>query len=140
MYVIQLNFLGNALINVGPTKEGIIVPIFEQRLLELGSWLDINGEAIYDTSPWFYQKDSRNNDVWYTCKKETYDPMNPSSKPNQNDVILAVYAIFLFWPYSNLLSLRDLVEYVKEDRKSRIVLLSTQQFIPINVSIFYDTK
>lgn len=132
----EFDFLGNVLINVGPTKEGIIVPIFRRRLLELGKWLNINGEAIYDTSPWFHQKDSVNSDVWYTCKKEIYDAMNPSSKPYQSDVILAVYAIFLYWPNSDLLWIRDLVGHVKEDHKSRIVLLTIDQFIPVNVSVY----
>ncbi|XP_026329130.1 tissue alpha-L-fucosidase-like [Hyposmocoma kahamanoa] len=128
---------GNALINVGPTKDGIIVPKFKQLLLELGAWLDIHGEAIYDTSPWFHQADSmNNNNVWYTCKKEIYDPLSPSSQPNRNDVILAVYAIFLFWPNSDLLLLKDLANYVKEDGKSHIVLLSIEQFIPVNYTFF----
>lgn len=135
-HVLEVGFPGNALINVGPTKDGIIVPEFQQLLLELGAWLDVNGEAIYDTSPWFHQGDSTDSTIWYTCKKENYDPMNPSSKPKRNDVILAVYAIFLYWPNGDLLLLKDLVDYVKEDGKSRIVLLSTDEFIPVNVSVF----
>ena len=29
---------GNILINVGPTKEGTIIPIFEERLRQVGDW------------------------------------------------------------------------------------------------------
>jgi alpha-L-fucosidase len=38
---------GNALINVGPTHDGRILPVFEERLRQLGSWLHINGDSIY---------------------------------------------------------------------------------------------
>ncbi|KAK7090735.1 alpha-L-fucosidase-like [Littorina saxatilis] len=77
---------GNILINVGPTKEGTIAPIFEERLRQMGSWLRVNGEAIYGTSPWTHQNDTLHPNVWYTTRKET-----PGT----------VYALVLKWP-SNL--------------------------------------
>ena len=39
----------NFLLNVGPTALGDILPVQQQRLLELGDWLSINQEAIYGT-------------------------------------------------------------------------------------------
>ena len=33
---------GNMLINVGPTKEGNIMPIFQERLKSLGDWLKVS--------------------------------------------------------------------------------------------------
>ena len=43
---------GNLLLNVGPRADGTI-PEEEQRILrEVGTWLKINGEAIYETRPW----------------------------------------------------------------------------------------
>ena len=60
---------GNILINVGPTKEGVIAPIFEERLLQLGGWLGTNGEAIYNTQPWAAQNETLDEvEVWYTTK------------------------------------------------------------------------
>ena len=43
---------GNLLINVGPTAQGIIPEIQRERLTVLGTWLDVNGNAIFDTRPW----------------------------------------------------------------------------------------
>lgn len=51
--------------NVGPAADGIIRPIFEQRLSDIGSWLDINGEAIFSTRPWIVQNDTLANQLWY---------------------------------------------------------------------------
>ena len=38
---------GNLLLNIGPTSDGRIPVIMEQRLTEIGDWLKINGDAIY---------------------------------------------------------------------------------------------
>ncbi|CAG9585657.1 unnamed protein product [Danaus chrysippus] len=101
---------GNALINVGPTKEGTIAAIFQERLLALGDWLSLNGEAIYGTSPWHSQNDTRNGDVWYTCVKSTFNARHPSARPRKNDVITAIYAVLLKWPENNLLVISDIVQ------------------------------
>lgn len=40
---------GNLLLNIGPTGDGRIPVIMQDRLLEIGKWLNVNGEAIYGT-------------------------------------------------------------------------------------------
>ena len=50
--------------NVGPTHDGRIVPIFEERLRQMGDWLKVNGDAIYATKPWKHQNDTITKNVW----------------------------------------------------------------------------
>ncbi|KAJ4431861.1 hypothetical protein ANN_20467 [Periplaneta americana] len=83
---------GNLLMNVGPTKDGMIAPIYEERLRSMGEWLEVNGEAIYSSRPWASQNDTITPGVWYT-------------KSGENVVDPVVYAIVLDWPQGNILTL-----------------------------------
>jgi alpha-L-fucosidase len=43
---------GNLLLNIGPKADGTIAIEQQEVLLEIGKWLAVNGEGIYDTRPW----------------------------------------------------------------------------------------
>ena len=43
---------GNLLLNIGPRSDGTIPDEVQQVLLEVGNWLNVNGDAIYGTRPW----------------------------------------------------------------------------------------
>ncbi|BFZ03722.1 hypothetical protein BsWGS_06761 [Bradybaena similaris] len=79
---------GNLLMNVGPTSDGTISPIYQERLLQIGAWLEVNGEAIYRSRPWTYQNDTVAEGVWYTQNNRTQPAV--------------IYASLLSWPRTNL--------------------------------------
>uniref|UniRef100_A0A1I8EQQ9 Putative alpha-L-fucosidase n=1 Tax=Wuchereria bancrofti TaxID=6293 RepID=A0A1I8EQQ9_WUCBA len=82
---------GNLLLNVGPDKSGMIAPIFEDRLRELGKWVKRNQEAIFNTYPWMYTISSprvRRDTVWV--------PHTAHSK---------LYAFFLQFPINDTITL-----------------------------------
>nr|CAH8874540.1 unnamed protein product [Trichobilharzia regenti] len=100
---------GNILINVGPTAWGKILPIYEERLIQLGEWLSVNGEAIYETQPWRIQRETKPDFVWYTYKvKDTIESVDLSRQMTILDFInnlqyfkenpATVYAILTQWP------------------------------------------
>ncbi len=43
---------GNLLLNIGPRSDGTIPDEVQQVFLDVGAWLNMNGESIYGTRPW----------------------------------------------------------------------------------------
>ena len=82
---------GNLLLNVGPKADGTIADIQQQRLREMGAWLDTNGKAIYGTTYYSRAEEPESEvDVRYT----------------QSDG--ALYATALQWPEDQLTLGKDL--------------------------------
>ncbi|AUB44394.1 FUCA, alpha-L-fucosidase (plasmid) [Nostoc flagelliforme CCNUN1] len=84
---------GNLLLNVGPSADGSISKPQVERLLGLGKWLDINGEAIFGSRYWIRSEDvtSEGLQVRYTTNKGN------------------LYAVLLDTPTSRRITIQGLV-------------------------------
>lgn len=58
---------GGLTLNVGPEADGTIPLIQQERLLDLGAWLKVNGEAVYGSRPYEMMCDSDSN-IYYTTR------------------------------------------------------------------------
>lgn len=92
---------GGLLINIGPGADGHIPLIQQERLLDMGKWLKINGEAIYESKIW--QKQSEEKDVFL----ERVDPninfnwvRNSAGKPIREDAFSANWTGFIEAPHT----------------------------------------
>ena len=61
---------GNLLLNVGPGSDGRIPVIMQERLIDIGNWLNVNGEAIYGTRKSSLKKLKKmDQEAWFTGKE-----------------------------------------------------------------------
>ncbi len=98
---------GNLLLNIGPRSDGTIPEEVQQVLRDVGSWLAINGEAIYGTRPWRIYGEGPTKVAagsFHDTDTATYtaEDFRFTTKAN------VLYAIELGWPAGNETVIRSL--------------------------------
>ena len=116
---------GNLLLNIGPRSDGTIPEEVQQVLLDVGAWLNVNGEAIYGTRPWriygegptkvaagsFHDTDTTR----YTAEDFRFT--------TKGDVL---YAIGLGWPTNGEAVIHSLASAVGNEHVRSVILVGSE--------------
>ena len=115
---------GNLLLNIGPHSDGTIPDEVQRVLLDVGAWLNVNGEAIYGTRPWRVYgegptKVSAGSFHDTDTTKYTPEDFRFTTKGN------VLYVIGLGWPTSGEAVVHSLAQTVGSQRIQSVALLGS---------------
>jgi alpha-L-fucosidase len=124
---------GCLLLNISPKADGTIPDNQRKVLLEIGKWLDLNGQAIYNTRPWlaFGEGPTRlKKSGGFVGRKIRYTPRDIRYTRSKDGKTL--YAIVLGWPQSSELTLNRVK--IDNAKGAKVTLLGYDKSIDYKVN------
>ncbi len=115
---------GNLLLNIGPRSDGSIPEPVQQVLLDVGAWLNLNGEAIYGTRPWHVYGEGPTKVVtgaFHDFETGNYTPEDFRFTTKGD----ALYAIGLAWPPNEEAVIHSLAPMVGNEQVQSVDLLGS---------------
>ena len=115
---------GNLLLNIGPRSDGTIPEEVQRVLLDVGAWLNVNGEAIYGTRPWSVYGEGPTKVAvgsFHDTDTTNYTPED-FRFTTKGDVL---YAIGLAWPANGEAVIRSLATTAGSKPVQSVALLGS---------------
>jgi alpha-L-fucosidase len=120
---------GNLLMNIGPRSDGTIPDEVQRVLLDVGEWLNVNGEAIYGTRAWRIYGEGPTKVAagsFHDTDTEHYTPED-FRFTSKGDVL---YAIGLAWPTNGEAVIHSLARTVGSEPVQSVALLGGGAKLP----------
>jgi alpha-L-fucosidase len=115
---------GNLLLNIGPRSDGTIPDEVQRVLLDVGGWLNVNGEAIYGTRAWRIYGEGPTKVAagsFHDTDTENYTPED-FRFTSKGDVL---YAIGLAWPTNGEAVIHSLASVLGSKPVQSVALLGS---------------